>query len=43
MDDIGAEQDKIGLAGSPTQVHKVNMVVLETTETRTYHPPAPAS
>jgi electron transfer flavoprotein beta subunit len=33
-DDIGAEPDKIGLAGSPTQVHKINMVVLETTATK---------
>jgi electron transfer flavoprotein beta subunit len=32
--DIGAEEDKIGLAGSPTQVYKVNFVVLETTESR---------
>jgi hypothetical protein len=34
VDDIAAEQDKLGLAGSPTQVHKINMVVLETTETK---------
>ncbi len=27
--DIGVEEDKIGLAGSPTQVYKINMVVLE--------------
>jgi electron transfer flavoprotein beta subunit len=33
-DDIGAEAGKIGMAGSPTQVHKVNMVVLEKGETR---------
>ena len=32
--DIRAEEDKIGLAGSPTQVYKVNFVVLETTESR---------
>ena len=34
VDDIGAEVDKIGLAGSPTQVHKINMVVLEGTATK---------
>jgi electron transfer flavoprotein beta subunit len=28
-DDIGAGEGSIGLAGSPTKVHKVNMVVLE--------------
>jgi electron transfer flavoprotein beta subunit len=38
VDDIGAEQDKIGLAGSPTQVHKINMVVLETTATKDVSP-----
>jgi electron transfer flavoprotein beta subunit len=32
--DIGADEDKIGLAGSPTQVYKVNFVVLETTESK---------
>lgn len=37
-DDVGAEPDKIGLGGSPTQVHKINMVVLETTETRAVSP-----
>ncbi|MCU0505481.1 MAG: electron transfer flavoprotein subunit beta/FixA family protein [Chloroflexi bacterium] len=37
-DDIGAEAATIGLAGSPTQVHKVNFVVLESTETRTVEP-----
>jgi electron transfer flavoprotein beta subunit len=34
-DDIGASADRIGLAGSPTQVHKVNFVVLESTESKT--------
>ncbi len=34
VDDISADQDKIGLAGSPTQVHKINMVVLEKAEIR---------
>jgi len=31
-DDLGADMDKLGLGGSPTQVYKVNFVVLETTE-----------
>ena len=29
---------RIGLAGSPTQVHKVNFVVLESTESKTVQP-----
>ncbi len=33
-DDLGAEADKLGLGGSPTQVHKVNFVVLETRESK---------
>lgn len=33
-DDLGADPDKLGLAGSPTQVYKVNFVVLETTESK---------
>ncbi len=37
-DDIGAAPDTVGLAGSPTQVHKVNFVVLESTESRTVPP-----
>jgi electron transfer flavoprotein beta subunit len=37
-DDIGANAESIGLAGSPTQVHKVNFVVLESTESRTVQP-----
>jgi hypothetical protein len=31
---VGAEPDKLGLAGSPTQVHKVNFVVLESTDSK---------
>jgi electron transfer flavoprotein beta subunit len=37
-DDIGATAESIGLAGSPTQVHKINFVVLESTESRTVQP-----
>jgi electron transfer flavoprotein beta subunit len=33
-DDIGAEAEKLGLGGSPTQVYKVNFVVLESTESK---------
>jgi electron transfer flavoprotein beta subunit len=36
--DIGAEDEKIGLAGSPTQVHKVNAVVLGSTESKEVAP-----
>ncbi len=36
--DIGAEPGKIGLAGSPTQVHKVNFVVLESTASKDIAP-----
>jgi electron transfer flavoprotein beta subunit len=32
--DVGADEEKLGLAGSPTQVYKVNFVVLETTESK---------
>ncbi len=39
-DDIGVDAESIGLAGSPTQVHKVNFVVLESTESKTV-PPTP--
>jgi electron transfer flavoprotein beta subunit len=31
---IGAQESSIGLAGSPTQVHKINFVVLESTESK---------
>src|ERR1035437_524439 len=34
-EDIGATEGSIGLAGSPTQVHKINFVVLESTESKT--------
>jgi electron transfer flavoprotein beta subunit len=37
-EDIGVEGGKIGLAGSPTQVHKVNFVVLESTASKTVVP-----
>jgi electron transfer flavoprotein beta subunit len=37
-DDIGVSAESIGLAGSPTQVHKVNFVVLESAESRTVEP-----
>jgi len=37
-DDIDAEEDKLGLAGSPTQVHKINFVVLESTDTKEIQP-----
>jgi electron transfer flavoprotein beta subunit len=37
-DDIGATEGTIGLAGSPTQVHKINFVVLESTESKTISP-----
>ncbi len=32
--DLGVDPDQIGLAGSPTQVYKVNFVVLEGTESK---------
>jgi electron transfer flavoprotein beta subunit len=32
--DIGAEESKLGLAGSPTQVYKINFVVLESAESK---------
>ena len=32
--DLGADEGKLGLAGSPTQVYKINFVVLETTESK---------
>jgi electron transfer flavoprotein beta subunit len=37
-EDIAAEADKIGLAGSPTQVHKINFVVLESTASKDIAP-----
>lgn len=36
--DIGAEEEKLGLPGSPTQVHKVNFVVLEGKESKDIEP-----
>lgn len=36
--DIGAEEAKLGMAGSPTQVYKVNFVVLESGESKDVHP-----
>jgi electron transfer flavoprotein beta subunit len=33
-DDLGVEADRLGLNGSPTQVYKVNFVVLETLESK---------
>jgi electron transfer flavoprotein beta subunit len=36
--DIGAEEEKVGLSGSPTQVYKINFVVLETTESKEVSP-----
>lgn len=30
-EDVGAQEDRIGLAGSPTQVYKINLVTLEST------------
>lgn len=32
--DLEADEDKLGLGGSPTKVYKVNFVVLETTESK---------
>ena len=37
-DDIGVAAESIGLAGSPTQVHRINFVVLESTESKTVQP-----
>jgi electron transfer flavoprotein beta subunit len=37
-EDIGAREDTIGLAGSPTQVHKINFVVLESTASKDIPP-----
>ena len=33
-EDVGADEAKLGLAGSPTQVYKVNFVVLESTDSK---------
>jgi electron transfer flavoprotein beta subunit len=37
---IGADESKLGLAGSPTQVYKINFVVLEGTESKEIRPTA---
>jgi electron transfer flavoprotein beta subunit len=37
-EDVEADEAKLGLAGSPTQVYKVNFVVLETTESKVISP-----
>ncbi len=39
-DELGLDKSQIGLAGSPTQVHKVNFVVLEAAESKDI-PPTP--
>jgi electron transfer flavoprotein beta subunit len=36
--DIGVDETRVGLAGSPTQVHKINFVVLETRESKQVPP-----
>jgi electron transfer flavoprotein beta subunit len=36
--DLQVDETQLGLAGSPTQVHKVNFVVLETTESKEISP-----
>jgi electron transfer flavoprotein beta subunit len=38
--DIGVAESRVGLAGSPTQVHKINFVVLEARESKPV-PPTP--
>lgn len=37
-DDVNADEAKLGLSGSPTQVHKVNFVKLESVESREVTP-----
>jgi electron transfer flavoprotein beta subunit len=37
-DDVGATEGQVGLAGSPTQVHKINFVVLTGTESKEIAP-----
>ena len=37
-EDVGATEGSIGLADSPTQVHKVNFVVLESGKSKTIAP-----
>ncbi len=38
--DLNVDEAQLGLAGSPTQVHKINYVVLETTESKDIPPTA---
>ena len=38
--DIGAEEGRLGMSGSPTQVHKINFVVLEGNEAKDVRPDA---
>ena len=37
-DDLGAPAEILGIAGSPTQVHRINFVVLESTESKSIQP-----
>ena len=37
-EDIGASEEQVGLAGSPTQVHKINFVSLVSTDSKTVAP-----
>jgi electron transfer flavoprotein beta subunit len=36
--DVGAEESRLGLAGSPTQVYKINYVVLESSDSKVVEP-----
>jgi len=38
VDDLEVDEDELGLSGSPTQVYKVNFVVLESTESKEIAP-----
>ena len=38
VDDLDVEETQLGLSGSPTQVYKVNFVVLESTESKEIEP-----
>jgi electron transfer flavoprotein beta subunit len=38
--DLDVDESELGLAGSPTQVYKVNYVVLETTDSKEIQPTA---
>ena len=37
-DDLDVDEARLGLSGSPTQVYKVNFVVLESTESKVVEP-----